>query len=395
MQTFPVVWPLGSGDRFAGVVDRLDRKVHLYTKSGREGKAKGAVTEMLDLDDDLERLRELVDAEVLETALEEVELLDEAGAELDMDAVMAGELTPCFFGAAINNFGVELLLNRFLELARAPASMTTAAGDEVSPSSEAFSGFVFKLQANMDKRHRDKIAFVRVCSGRFERGMKATVARTGRSVSMSAPQKLFAEDRETIEEAYAGDVIGLNNPDAFAIGDTVYASGSPKLAFPPIPMFSPELFAYLRLEDPGARKAFAKGVEQLLSEGCVQVLRTRDDLVGAQAPILAAVGELQFDVVLERLKSEYGVKARLDRMPYTAARWVKEGGWEAVEAAGDLFGVEAVADVYGRPVLLFKNAWAVGKLADDAPDLAPVLLPYSFAPSEEEQAKLNKAKKRK
>ena len=180
-----------------------------------------------------------------------------------------------------------------------------------------------------------------------------------------------------------------------AESDEASGSGSPKLAFPPIPMFSPELFAYLRLEDPGARKAFAKGVEQLLSEGCVQVLRTRDDLVGAQAPILAAVGELQFDVVLERLKSEYGVKARLDRMPYTAARWVKEGGWEAVEAAGDLFGVEAVADVYGRPVLLFKNAWAVGKLADDAPDLAPVLLPYSFAPSEEEQAKLNKAKKRK
>lgn len=229
MATFPVVWPLGSGDRFAGVIDRLERSVHLYTKSGRDGKSKGAITEVLSLDDDMDRIEELVDSEVLSVALEEVELLDDAGAELDMEAVIAGDMTPVFFGAAINNFGIELLLDYFLKFAPCPGAKDTSAGVSVQPTQEAFTGFVFKLQANMDKRHRDKLAFCRVVSGKFEKGMKATVARTGRTLSMSAPQKLFAEDRDTVEVAYAGDVIGLNNPDAFAIGDTLYAAGTPKV----------------------------------------------------------------------------------------------------------------------------------------------------------------------
>ena len=245
----------------------------------------------------------------------------------------------------------------------------------IGPTDDAFTGFVFKLQANMDPRHRDKVAFVRVVSGKFERGMKVTNARTKKAVALSRPSQLFGQDKTVLECGYAGDVIGLNNPGSFAIGDTLYTGK--RRVLPPIPTFSPELFAYLRNADTGKYKQFQKGVAELLGEGAVQVMYSRDSL--KQDPILAAVGQLQFEVVQARMAQEYGVETTLDMLPFNVARWV-EGGWDAVDAAGRIFNAQCVKDVWGAPVLLFKNAWNVDQLVADTPEIG-TLSPFSKPPA--------------
>jgi peptide chain release factor 3 len=232
------------------------------------------------------------------------------------------------------------------------------------PTYPEFTGFVFKLQANMDPRHRDRVAFVRVCSGKFEKDMSVNHARTGKVVRLSRPQKLFAQDREVIETAYPGDIIGLNNPGMFAIGDTIYLGQ--KLEYAGIPCFSPELFAFLRNPNPSKFKQFNKGVAELQEEGAVQIMYSADE--AKRDPILAAVGQLQMEVVQFRLQQEYGVETQLDWLPYTVARWV-DGGWEALEKAGRLFNTVTVKDAWGRPVLLFKNTWNCQQLENDEPDL--------------------------
>jgi peptide chain release factor 3 len=258
-----------------------------------------------------------------------------------------------FFGSAMNNFGVQLFLDTFLSYAAKPRVMSLAdpSAPQVPPTDPHFTGFVFKLQANMDPRHRDKVAFVRVVSGEFRRGMKVQLSRTGRTVALTRPQKMFGQEREVTDLAYAGDIIGLNNPGVFAIGDTLFTG--PKRTFPLIPSFSPELFATLRNANTGKYKQFNKGVTELLGEGAVQCLYSLDQF-RATEPILAAVGQLQFEVVTERLRTEYGVETILDPLPYTVARWVTDG-WPAVERAGRIFNALTVKDTWGRPVLLFRN----------------------------------------
>jgi len=375
LPTFAVNWPIGSGDRFVGVLDRISKDVHIYTKSGAEGRAKGALKSIYKWDDPI--IETLVDEDLLAAVREEVEMLDElVGKDLDVEAVLDGRLTPVFFGSAMNNFGVELFLKSFMQVSEAPQGHEAVGGEEIGPADTRFTGLVFKLQANMDPKHRDKVAFVRVRSGHFTRGMKVQVARTGKTVTLSRPQKMFAQDRETIEEGYAGDIIGLNNPDAFAIGDTIYSNGS-KVEYPGIPMFSPELFAVLRLNDPSKRKQFQKGLASLLGEGAVQVLYSRDDF--KQDPIMAAVGQLQLEVVQSRMMSEYGCDVSMEPLPFAVARWV-EGGWDALEAAGDIYNATAVKDQWGRPVLLFRNEWSVASTQGDKPELGE-LLPYSMPPS--------------
>jgi peptide chain release factor 3 len=216
----------------------------------------------------------------------------------------------------------------------------------------------------MDPKHRDRVAFVRVCSGKFEKDMLVNHARTGKTVRLSRPQKLFAQDREVIESAFPGDVIGLNNPGVFAIGDTIYMGQ--KLEYEGIPCFSPELFAYLRNPNPSKFKQFQKGVSELQEEGAVQIMYSADE--AKRAPILAAVGELQMEVVQFRLQHEYGVETQLDWLPYTVARWVNDG-WEALEAVGRIFNTVTVKDMWGRPVLLFKNEWNCQQLQGDHPEL--------------------------
>jgi len=380
MQTYAVNWPVGSGDSFAGVYHRPTAELCLFTKVA--SGSKEAVIERLALHDPRALAR--LGAELHAQLVEEVELLDALGGELDLEAVMAGSLTPVFFGSAANNFGVQQLLDSFLDyaalpramrLAPAPRAAADAPPEHVLPTDPQFTGFVFKLQANMDPRHRDKVAFLRIVSGEFRRGMKVVHSRTGRTVALSRPQKMFGQERETAETGYAGDVIGLNNPGLFAVGDTVTGLSGPSRSFPLIPSFSPELFATLKNPNMGKYKSFQKGITELLSEGAVQALYSTDEF--RTEPILAAVGQLQFEVVQERLRSEYGCDTVLEPLSFTVARWVL-GGWPAVEKAGRIFNAQACKDAFGRPVLLFRNQWNVDTLLSECPgigELSPIGLP--------------------
>ena len=362
-----VNWPIGSGEQFRGVIDRRSREVMLFSRAGR---GQQATERKLSLDDPA--LRELVENDLLDLAVEELELLEAAGADLDLEAVHSGDLTPVFFGSAMTNFGVRPFLDAFLELAQRPIGRTSSDG-MIDPLREDFSGFVFKLQANMDPRHRDRVAFVRVCSGRFARDMTVKHARSGKAIRLSRPQKLFGQDREVVEDAYPGDVIGLNNPGMFAIGDTLYVGN--KVEFEGIPSFSPEIFSWLRNPNPSAFKNFRKGVNELREEGAVQILYDIDE--SKRDPILAAVGQLQLEVVQHRLEHEYGVETRLEPLGYQVARWVT-GGWPELEKLGRIFNCKTVRDAWDRPVLLFKNEWNLNQLNQDHPEfdlsnVAPVV----------------------
>lgn len=353
-----VNWPIGSGERFRGVIDRRSREVILFQRAER---GRQATENRLQLNDP--NLKNLVEPELLDQAMEELELLDTAGAELELDLVHAGALTPVFFGSAMTNFGVHPFLDTFLELAQKPVARQSREGP-VDPLRTDFSGFVFKLQANMDARHRDRVAFVRVCSGKFEKDMTVQHVRSGRSIRLSRPQKLFGQDREVVDEAFPGDVIGLNNPGMFAIGDTLY-SGT-RVEYEGIPCFSPELFAWLRNPNPSAFKSFRKGVNELREEGAVQILYDTDQ--SKRDPILAAVGQLQLEVVQHRLENEYGVPTRLEPLGFSVARWVN-GGWPMLESVGRIFNCKTVRDCWDRPVLLFKNDWNLNQLQEDHPAL--------------------------
>ncbi len=355
LQTYAVNWPIGMGDRFKGVYDRHNQQIHLFERSAHGSKE--AVDTTIDLGDS--RIEELLEQDLYFQLKNDLELIEGAGSDLDLDLVHAGKMTPVFFGSAMTNFGVELFLRDFLGYALKPGNHESNVG-EVEPTYPEFSGFVFKLQANMDPKHRDRVAFIRVCTGKFEKDMTVNHARTGKAVRLSRPQKLFAQERESIDVAYAGDVIGLNNPGVFAIGDTIYTGQ--KLEYEGIPYFSPELFAVLRNPNPSKFKQFQKGVSELREEGAVQIMYSVDE--AKRDPILAAVGQLQFEVVQFRLENEYGVETILDPLPYSVARWV-EGGWEALEKIGRMFNTTTVKDSMGRPVLLFRNEWNCHQLQQD------------------------------
>jgi peptide chain release factor 3 len=359
LQTYAVNWPIGMGDRFKGVYDRRTRKIHLFERSAHGSKE--ASETVIDLGDP--RIEDLLEQDLYYKLKEDLEMLDGAGAEFDLDLIHAGKMTPVFFGSAMTNFGVELFLNSFLDYALKPGSRRSTLG-EISPDYPEFSGFVFKLQANMDPKHRDRVAFIRVCSGKFEKDMVVNHARTGKTVRLSHPQKLFGQDRESVFEAYPGDVIGLNNPGVFSIGDTIF--NGQKMEYEGIPCFSPELFAFLRNPNPSKFKQFRKGMNELREEGAVQIMYSADE--AKRDPILAAVGQLQFEVVQFRMQSEYGVETTVEMLPYSVARWVV-GGWDALQKAGRLFNTVTVKDSWGRPVLLFKNEWNCQQVEGDHPGL--------------------------
>ena len=359
LQTYAVNWPIGMGDRFKGVFDRRERKIHLFER--RSHGSKAAQDTVIELGDP--RIEDLLEQELYYQLKEELEILDEIGAEFDLEQVHAGKMTPIFFGSAMTNFGVELFLKAFLEYAQQPEAHNSSVG-VIEPTYEEFTGFVFKLQANMDPKHRDRVAFIRVCTGKFEKDMTVQHARTGKTVRLSRPQKLFAQGRESLDEAFPGDIIGLNNPGVFAIGDTIY--NGKKIEYEGIPCFSPEIFAYLKNPNPSKFKQFQKGIKELREEGAVQIMYSTDEF--KRDPILAAVGQLQIEVVQFRMESEYNVETRIEPLPYSVARWV-HGGWEALEKAGRIFNAIAVKDNWGRPVLLFKNEWNLRQIEQDMPEL--------------------------
>ena len=352
----PVNWPVGVAGDFRGLIERATGDYVTYART--PGGAGRAIETWLDAE-----AAAIRDGAAFTTAQEELALLDEIGAHIDMASFLAGVTSPVLFGAALPNFGVRRLLEAVTQFAPPPAERTDVKG-EPRPVDAPFSGLVFKVQANMDPAHRDRMAFVRVCSGRFERGMVLTHAATGRPFATKYAQSMFGQDRETVEEAFPGDVIGLVNATALRPGDTLY--DEIPVEFPPIPSFAPEHFAVVRGKEAGKQKQFRRGIEQLDTEGVVQVLAS--DVRGDQAPVLAAVGPLQFDVVLHRLEHEFGGRAELDHLDYTMARRTDAEGARAL--AGQR-GVEVLTRRHdGALLALFTDKWRLGQIQREHPDIA-------------------------
>ena len=368
---FPVNWPIGNGFEFQGVYDRQTKRMHLFERT--VGGQYRAPVQVGGLDDPA--IRGQLDDATFHKTVEELEMLEHAGHDWDDAAVLADKTTPVFFGSASNNFGVQLLLDGFLKHApgpkgrfRVPPSGGSANGKHaitnppeggtpnfITPEHPEFSGFIFKIQANMDPKHRDRIAFVRVCSGKFERGMTVHHSRSGKKVRLSSSHKLFGNERETVDEAYPGDVIGLVGHDSFGIGDTLTAE--PGITYKEIPRFTPEAFSYLHNPNTAKFKQFRQGLEQLLQEGVIQALHLRNSTV--KVSLLAAVGPLQFEVVQFRLENEYGAVSRLEAAPWTVVRWLpvdmKEDDLDALSLPT---GSRVAYDVGNNAVVLFPNEWS-------------------------------------
>jgi peptide chain release factor 3 len=367
--TYPMNWPIFREGTFVGVYERTSRRVHLFdpSRAGSSAAVGAEVAEgkLVGLDDPviLETIGEAARAQLLE----EIELLDSAGDRFDRDRFLAGEVSPMFFGSAINNFGVESFLDTFCELMPPPAARHATTGP-VDPSTAGFSGFVFKIQANMDRAHRDRVAFLRICSGRFERGMKVLHVRTGREVRLANPTQFVAQERTIVEEAFAGDVIGLYDTGIFEIGDTLTEGA--QLTYEGIPSFAPEYFARLVPNDPMRRKQLSKGMEQLAQEGTIQLYRPRAGYSGEL--LLGAVGQLQLEVVKYRMASEYDVQVRIESVPQHLARWVARVDGAPVdleELARKQIGLVTV-DARDRPVILFEGEWSLHTAERFHPELA-------------------------
>jgi peptide chain release factor 3 len=361
LKCFPITWPILDGGTFLGVFHRLSGQIMLFEK-GKDHGQKRADARVSSVDDpELERL---IGASAHSRLQEEIELLEMAGTEFTPETFLSGEISPTYFGSALTNFGVEPFLASFLELAPSPAPRDSSIGP-VAPNDEHFTGFVFKIQANMDPKHRDRIAFVRICSGRFEAGMQVKHVRTGKAMRLNGPTQFLARERTLVEEAWPGDVIGIHDRGNLRIGDTLSANGD--LEFSGIPRFSPEHFARIRIADPLRRKQLDTGLKQLSEEGAAQVFF--GDSVSGPIPIVGAVGMLQFDVLLHRLEHEYGVPAKLDHLNYKLARWV-EGPNADIERVGGGIGRSLVFDSKDRPLILFESEWSLRTLIEKEPTLS-------------------------
>ena len=355
--TCPMNWPIGCGKNFKGVYDRKSRSV--VTWSDTQKGTKEGETSSISVTDE-ETLVEHIGEANKEHLLEEIELLDGASAEFDLELVQKGELTPVFFGSALTNFGVEIFLNYFLEMTTTPLARRSDQG-LIDPIEEEFSAFVFKIQANMNKAHRDRIAFMRICSGKFEANMEVKHVQGGKLMRLSQPQQIMASERKILEEAYAGDIIGVFDPGIFSIGDTI---SMPKATFryEGIPTFAPEHFARVRQMDTMKRKQFVKGITQIAQEGAIQIFQEFN--TGLEEIIVGVVGVLQFDVLKYRLENEYNVEIRLERLPYEHIRWIENVHEIDVDRLTGTSDMKKVKDMKGNPLLLFVNSWSVGMTLD-------------------------------
>ncbi|HAE60095.1 MAG TPA: peptide chain release factor 3 [Anaerolineae bacterium] len=359
MEPVPMNWPIGDGVDFKGVYDRASQGVYAFERTVRNERMSAETFIPLD---ELESSGLLSRVRV-EALKESIHLLNEVGMVFDHKSVLQEKQTPVYFGSALTNFGVRLFLEEFVKFAPQPQPYLSDAGI-ISPEMPEFSGFIFKIQANMNPRHRDSVAFLRICSGHFERGMDLIHAQSGKTLRLLRPYKLFGSEREIIDDAYAGDVLGLPNTGDFAIGDTL-CTGAP-LRFAPIPRFQPEHFALLRNTDLSKQKQFAKGLQQLESEGAVQVLYNVNAF--KREPILAVVGQLQFDVVQSRLKVEYNVPTALERMQHSDLRWIK-GPEAAIEKLPERSDAIIVRDSRNGYAALFSTSFFVRFYAEKYPEL--------------------------
>ena len=357
IDTYAVNWPIGCGKEFKGVYDR-DKKAIIHFTG--HGGAKMATATEVELDDP--NLDDLIGAKLHQQLSDDIELLDGASCAFDMERVRHGKLSPVFFGSALTNFGVEPFLENFLRMTPPPLPRNSTAG-LIDPVEDDFSAFVFKIQANMNKAHRDRIAFLRICSGKFEKDREVYHMQGGKKIKLSQPQQLMAAEREIIDEAYAGDIIGVFDPGIFSIGDTLCMPGK-KFTFDPIPTFAPEHFQRIRSIDTMKRKQFLKGVEQIAQEGAIQIFKT--PYSGMEEVIVGVVGTLQFDVLEYRLKNEYGVDLYVEGLPYEYLRWVEHDG-DAPLREDELTlpsDAKLVEDYKGNQLLLFASAWSIQWTAD-------------------------------
>jgi peptide chain release factor 3 len=361
IQTCPINWPIGCGKNFKGVYDREKRTITTFT-AAMNGQKEIASRE-IHLEDPA--ALEVVPQDYYDQLLEEIELLDGAGQEFDMEAVRQGDITPVFFGSALTNFGVETFLQHFLKMTTSPLPRKADIGI-IDPFREDFSAFVFKIQANMNKAHRDRIAFMRITSGKFEAGMEVNHIQGEKKIRLSQPQQMMAQDRKIVEEAYAGDIIGVFDPGIFSIGDTL-CGGSEKFRFEGIPTFAPEHFARVRQIDTMKRKQFVKGITQIAQEGAIQIFQEFN--TGMEEIIVGVVGVLQFDVLLYRLKNEYNVEVRLDQLPYEYIRWIENKDEIDVNKIQGTSDMKRIKDLKDNPLLLFVNSWSVGMVLERNPDL--------------------------
>ncbi|MCD7771467.1 MAG: peptide chain release factor 3 [Oscillospiraceae bacterium] len=352
ISTCPMNWAIGSGVDFKGIYDRARKKVITYSANG--GQHEVDSTE-IDIDDP--NLKSVIGEINYNQLMEDIELLDGASDEYDADRVARGELSPVFFGSALNNFGVEPFLEGFLKMTSPPLPRNSDKGT-VNPTDDYFSAFVFKIQANMNKAHRDRLTFMRICSGKFSRDMEVCHVQGGmKKMRLSQPQQMMAQEREIIDEAYAGDIIGVFDPGIFSIGDTVCSPGH-ELQFDGIPTFAPEHFARIRHKDTMKRKQFVKGATQIAQEGAVQIFREPD--TGMEEVIVGVVGMLQFDVFEHRMRTEYGVELISESLPYQYIRWIDmdDGNIDPkkLNLSSD---TRIVEDFHGNPLLLFTSEWNI------------------------------------
>lgn len=360
LKTYPMNWPIGSGKDFKGVYDRNSEKVIVFS-GGNHGQSEVEFT-IGSVND--ENIKELLGAPLHDKLMEDIELLDIAGDEFDLESVQKGELSPVFFGSALTNFGVEPFLADFLKLTTSPLPRNSSKG-QIDPMTEPFSAFVFKIQANMNKAHRDRLAFMRICSGEFKKGMEVYHMQGGKKIRLAQPQQFLAQDREVVEEAYAGDIIGVFDPGIFSIGDTLCAGGE-KFKFEGIPSFAPEHFARIRPVDTMKRKQFIKGISQIAQEGAIQAFKELH--IGMEEIIVGVVGVLQFEVLEYRLKNEYNVDIKMDRLAYRYIRWIenKDVDPDTLNLTSD---TRKVKDFKDRNLLIFQNDWGISWALDHNKEL--------------------------
>lgn len=354
----PVTWPIGMGDRFRGVYHRLSKQLLIYEKGS--DRSRHVPIQNVSLTDPTV-IKELGE-ELAQTLQDEVELLEGAGDGLDLDRYLAGELAPVFFGSALNNFGVEPMLQAVCDMAPSPMPRKTETRT-VDPIENKFSAFIFKIQANMDPNHRDRVAFMRICSGKFERGMKAYIVRLEKEQRLGRPTQFMAQDRSLVDEAYAGDIVGIHDPGIFKIGDTL--SEGEKLRYTGIPVFAPEYFARVTLKDPLKSKQLIKALDQLSQEGAVQVFRP----VHGNEQIIGVVGILQFDVVKFRVEHEYGVHVVFSNLPYNAARWVHSEDEKALKEFVQQQGQVLCFDRHEHYTILLEDLWRIKFLEERYPKI--------------------------
>lgn len=349
IHTYPMNWPIGCGKEFKGVYDRQSNQILSFTANNGQHEV---MQKRISIEHD--ELAALLGESHAETLLEDIELLDAAGDDFDLESVQQGKLTPVFFGSALTNFGVEPFLEEFLTLTTPPLPRETI-DEPVSPYLPGFSSFVFKIQANMNKAHRDRIAFMRICSGKFEKNMEVFHVQGNKKMRLSQPQQIMAQERDIVEEAYAGDIIGVFDPGIFSIGDTI-CSPTEKICFRGIPTFAPEHFALVRQKDTMKRKQFVKGINQIAQEGAIQIFQEIG--LGMEEVIVGVIGTLQFEVLEYRLKNEYNVDIIMSNLPYQFIRWIgnKDIDPKKLEISSD---TKRIQDLKGNYLLLFTSEWNI------------------------------------